>query len=126
MISKWVRIEIHCDNEDCDNVFTWGANEYLSKKDTINVAKNTQGWKISKNFQECPSCIKKKKMSELDLIGGEFYLIDEKKCLYKSVEDNGIYYRGEGQRMFLRTNARSANDNSAWDGPPVAFTKSKK
>ena len=66
------------------------------------------------------------KMKERELIGGEFYLIDEKKCLYKSVEDNGIYYRGEGQRMFSRQNARSANDNSAWDGPPVAFTKSNK
>ena len=126
MITKWVRIEIHCDNEDCDNVFTWGADEYLSRKDAINVAKDTQGWNISNSFQECPSCIKKKKMSELDLIGDEFYLIDEKKCLYKSVEDDGIYYRAEGERMFSRQNARSADDNSAWDGPPVAFTKSKK
>ncbi len=65
-------------------------------------------------------------MSERDLIGGKYYLIDKEKCLYKSVEDNGIYYRAEGERMFSRQNARSADDNSAWDGPPIAFTKSKK
>ena len=63
--------------------------------------------------------------SEPELIGGEFYLIDKDKCLYKSTKDNGIYYREEGARMFSRQNARSANDNSGWDGPPVAFTKSK-
>lgn len=63
--------------------------------------------------------------SEPELIGGEFYLIDEEKCLYKSTKDNGIYYREEGARMFSRQNARSANDNSGWAGPPVAFTKSK-
>ena len=61
-------------------------------------------------------------MTERELIGGEFYLIDEKKCLYKSVEDDGIYYREEGGKMFSRQNARSADDNSAWDGPPIAFT----
>ncbi len=65
------------------------------------------------------------KKSEPELIGGEFYLIDEKKCLYKSTKDNGIYYREEGARMFSRQNARSANDNSGWAGSPVAFTKSK-
>ena len=66
------------------------------------------------------------KMKERELIGGEFYLINKDKCLYKSVEDDGIYYREEGGKMFSRQNARSASDNSAWDGPPVAFTKSKK
>jgi hypothetical protein len=65
------------------------------------------------------------KKSEPELIGGEFYLIDKDKCLYKSTKDNGIYYREEGARMFSRQNARSANDNSGWAGPPVAFTKSK-
>ena len=65
-------------------------------------------------------------MKKSELIYEEFYLIDEEKCLYKSIVDNGIYYREEGAKGFLRTNARSADDNSAWDGPPVAFTKSKK
>jgi hypothetical protein len=60
-----------------------------------------------------------------ELIGGEFYLIDEKKCLYKSIEDNGIYYRIKGGKAWVRQNPRSANDNSAWPGPPVAFTRSK-
>ena len=31
-------------------------------------------------------------MSERKLIYGEFYLIDEEKCLYRSIEDDGIYY----------------------------------
>ena len=39
-------------------------------------------------------------MKKNELIAGEFYLIDEKKCLYKSIRDNGIYYRGEGEKMF--------------------------
>ena len=65
-------------------------------------------------------------MSERELIYEEFYLIDEKKCLYKSTEDDGIYYRGKGEKgLFLRTNPRSADDNSAWPGPPLAFTRSK-
>ena len=64
-------------------------------------------------------------MSERELIGGEFYLIDEEKCLYKSTKDDGIYYREEGARMFSRQNAGSADDNSAWAGPPLAFTRSK-
>ena len=68
---------------------------------------------------------KGKKIPERELIGGKFYLIDEKKCLYKSIEDDGIYYREEGARMFSRQNARSADDNSAWAGPPIAFTRSK-
>ena len=61
-------------------------------------------------------------MSQKEIIGGEFYLFNEKKCLYKSIKDDGIYYRGEGEKMFLRLNARSPDDNSAWDGPPIAFT----
>ena len=66
-----------------------------------------------------------KEKSESELIGGKFYLIDEKKCLYKSIEDDGIFYREKGGRMFSRQNARSADDNSAWAGPPIAFTRSK-
>mgnify|MGYP003133358369 CR=1 FL=1 len=63
-------------------------------------------------------------MSERELILDEFYLINKEKCLYKSIEDDGIYYRVEGGKAFVRQNARSADDNSAWAGPPVAFTKS--
>ena len=60
------------------------------------------------------------------LIGGEFYLIDEEKCLYRSTKDNGIYYRAKGAKgLFSLQNARSADDNSAWAGSPVAFTRSK-
>ena len=66
-----------------------------------------------------------KEKSESELIGGEFYLIDEKKCLYKSIEDDGIFYREKGGRMFSRQNARSADDNSAWAGPPITFSRSK-
>ena len=62
-------------------------------------------------------------MSECELIADEFYLINKEKCLYKSIEDDGIYYRVEGGKAFVRQNARSADDNSAWAGPPVAFTK---
>ena len=59
-----------------------------------------------------------------ELIGGEFYLIDEEKCLYISTKDNGIYYRAKGANgLFSRQNARSADDNSAWAGSPVAFTR---
>ena len=66
-----------------------------------------------------------KEKSESELIGGEFYLIDEKKCLYKSIEDDGIFYREKGGRMFSRQNARSVDDNSAWAGPPITFSRSK-
>ncbi len=66
-----------------------------------------------------------KEKSESELIGGEFYLIDKKKCLYKSIEDDGIFYREKGGRMFSRQNARSADDNSAWAGPPITFSRSK-
>ena len=68
---------------------------------------------------------KEEKIPERELIGGEFYLIDEKKCLYRSPEDDGIYYRIKGGKAFVRQNPRSADDNSAWAGPPIAFTRSK-
>ena len=68
---------------------------------------------------------KEKQIPERELIGGEFYLIDEKKCLYASTKDDGIYYNAEGKGLFLRTNPRSADDNSAWAGPPITFTRSK-
>ena len=64
-----------------------------------------------------------KENSESELIGGEFYLIDEKKCLYASTEDDGIYYRGKGGKAWVRQNARSADDNSAWPGPPITFSR---
>ena len=64
-----------------------------------------------------------KKLGEL--VYEEFYLIDEEKCLYKSIEDDGIYYRIKGGKAWVRQNARSADDNSAWPGPPVAFTRKK-
>jgi hypothetical protein len=64
-----------------------------------------------------------KEKSESELIGGEFYLIDEKKCLYKSIEDDGIYYNAKGKGLFSRQNPRSADDNSAWAGPPITFSR---
>ena len=66
-----------------------------------------------------------KEKSESELIGGEYYLIDEKKCLYKSIEDDGIYYRIKGGKAFVRQNPRSADDNSAWAGPPITFSRRK-
>jgi hypothetical protein len=66
-----------------------------------------------------------KEKSESELIGGEYYLIDEKKCLYKSIEDEGIYYRIKGGKAFVRQNPRSADDNSAWAGPPITFSRRK-
>ncbi len=66
-----------------------------------------------------------KEKSESELIGGEFYLIDEKKCLYKSIDDDGIYYRIKGGKAFVRQNPRSADDNSAWAGPPITFSRRK-
>ena len=68
---------------------------------------------------------KGKKIPERELIGGKFYLIDEKKCLYKSIEDDGIYYREKGGKMFSRQNPRSADDNSGWAGPPITFSRRK-
>ena len=64
-------------------------------------------------------------MSERELVYEEFYLIDEEKCLYKSIVDDGIYYSGKGSKAFVRQNARSADDNSVWPGALVAFTRSK-
>ena len=65
-------------------------------------------------------------MSERELIGGKYYLIDEEKCLYKKVGDNGIFYREKGVKgFFLRVNPRSADDNFAWAGPPINFSRSK-
>ena len=69
--------------------------------------------------------VKEKKIPERELLYGEYYLIDEKKCLYRSTEDDGIYYRIKGGKAFVRQNPRSADDNSAWPGPPIAFTRSK-
>ena len=66
-----------------------------------------------------------KEKSESELIGGEYYLIDEKKCLYKSIEDDGIYYRIKGGKAFVRQNPRSADDYSAWAGPPITFSRRK-
>ena len=64
-------------------------------------------------------------MSEPELIGGKYYLIDEEKCLYKKVGDNGIFYREKGGRMFSRQNPTARDDLSDWAGAPVAFTRSK-
>ena len=66
---------------------------------------------------------KEKQIPERELLYGEYYLIDEKKCLYKSTKDNGIFYREKGGRMFSRQNARSADDNSAWACPPITFSR---
>ena len=66
-----------------------------------------------------------KEKSESELIYGEYYLIDEKTCLYKSIEDDGIYYRIKGGKAFVRQNPRSADDNSAWPGPPITFSRRK-
>ena len=68
---------------------------------------------------------KEKQIPERELIGGKFYLIDEKKWLYKSIKDDGIYYNPEGKGLFLRTNPRSADDNSGWAGPPITFSRRK-
>jgi len=66
-----------------------------------------------------------KKLGEVELIGGKYYLIDEEKCLYRKLNSDGIFYREEGGKAFSRQNARSADDNSAWPGAPVAFTRKK-
>jgi len=66
---------------------------------------------------------KEKKIPESELIYGKFYLIDEKKCLYGEVNSDGIFYRIEGGKAFVRQNARSADDNSAWAGPPITFSR---
>ncbi len=36
---------------------------------------------------------KGKQIPERELLYDRYYLIDEKKCLYRSTEDYGIYYR---------------------------------
>jgi len=46
---------------------------------------------------------KENKIPESELIGGKFYLIDEKKCLYASTKDDGIYYNAKGKGLFRRT-----------------------
>ena len=66
---------------------------------------------------------KEKQIPERELIGGKFYLIDEKKCLYKSIEGDGIYYNETGKGLFSRQNPLSADDNSAWAGPPITFSR---
>ena len=68
---------------------------------------------------------KEKQIPERELLYDKYYLIDEKKCLYGELNGDGIYYRIEGGKAFVRQNARSADDNSAWAGPPLAFTRSK-
>ena len=76
---------------------------------------------MSKKYQT--KKVEEKKIPERELIGGKFYLIDEKKCLYKSIKDDGIYYNETGTGLFSRQNPLSADDNSAWAGPPIAFTR---
>ena len=61
-------------------------------------------------------------MPQPKLISHEFYVIDEDRRLYKSIKDNGIYYRSPGWKAWTRMNALAADDNSAWDGRPIAFT----
>ena len=68
---------------------------------------------------------KENKIPESELIGGKFYLIDEEKCLYGELNGDGIYYSGKGSKAFVRQNPRSVDDNSAWGGPPITFTRSK-
>ena len=68
---------------------------------------------------------KENKIPERELLYDRYYLIDEEKCLYRSIEDDGIYYRLEGSAAFVRQNARSAGDNSAWAGPPITFSRRK-
>ena len=68
---------------------------------------------------------KEKQIPERELLYDTYYLIDERKCLYRSIEDDGIYYRLEGSTAFVRQNPRSADDNSAWAGPPIAFSRRK-
>ena len=68
---------------------------------------------------------KEKQIPERELIYDRYYLIDEKKSLYKSIKDDGIYYRIKGGKAFVRQNARSADDNSAWAGPPITFSRRK-
>ena len=67
---------------------------------------------------------KEKQIPERELLYDKYYLIDEKKCLYKKIGDNGIFYREKGGKgFFLRVNPRSADENSAWDGTPITFSR---
>ena len=66
---------------------------------------------------------KEKKIPESELIYGKFYLINEEKCLYGELNGDGIFYREKGSKAFSRQNARSADDNSAWPGPPITFSR---
>ena len=68
---------------------------------------------------------KENKIPERELLFGKYYLIDEEKCLYGKVNSDGIFYCGKGGKAFVRQNPRSADDNSAWAGPPITFTRSK-
>ena len=76
---------------------------------------------MSKNNQTKKG--KEKQVPERELLYDKYYLIDEKKCLYGKLNDDGIFYREEGSKAFSRQNARSADDNSAWPGPPIAFSR---
>ena len=68
---------------------------------------------------------KEKQVPECELLFDRYYLIDEKKCLYGELNGDGIYYRIKGGKAFVRQNVRSADDNSAWAGPPIAFSRRK-
>ena len=68
---------------------------------------------------------KEKQIPERELLYDKYYLIDEKKCLYGELNGDGIFYREKGGRMFSRQNGRSADDNSAWAGPPITFSRRK-
>ena len=66
---------------------------------------------------------KENNIPESELIYGKFYLINEEKCLYGELNGDGIFYRIKGGKAFVRQNPRSADDNSAWPRPPIAFTR---
>ena len=68
---------------------------------------------------------KEKQIPKRELLYDTCYLIDEKKCLYGELNGDGIYYRIKGGKAFVRQNARSADDNSAWAGPPITFSRRK-
>ena len=68
---------------------------------------------------------KEKQIPERELLYDKYYLIDEKKWLYGELNGDGIYYRLEGSAAFVRQNPRSADDNSAWAGPPITFSRRK-
>ena len=76
---------------------------------------------MSKKFETKKG--KEEKIPERELVYDRFYLIDEEKCLYGELNGDGIYYRIKGGKAFVRQNARSADDNSAWAGPPITFSR---